>query len=113
MEQKENNNLPFSIIDFIDLTRPIPFKQSNILFHDENGMLTSPPETYECEHPSHADICKTNKENKYNIEEMFVQQWGYRTEIKYDIFISNGLIIPRPKIICKDCYEYEMRKKHE
>jgi hypothetical protein len=112
MEQKENKIPPASILDIFNLRKPIPFKESNLLFYDNRGLITFPPETHRCQHSDHVNICKTKKENKYPIEEMYVQKWDIRTDIISDIVMSQYWEIPSPIIICKECCEYEMRKKH-
>jgi hypothetical protein len=76
------------------------------LFYDK-GLITYPPKTYECKHPEHKRICKTKDENKYPIEEMYVQKWDIRTDIISDIVMSDYWAIPSPRIICKECCEYE------
>jgi hypothetical protein len=83
------------------------------LFHDENGFLTPPPETYECEHPHHANICKTKGEDKYNTNEMYVMSCDYKIEIRYYTVTYPGQITTRPIIICKKCYEYEISKYYK
>jgi hypothetical protein len=107
MEQKENKTQPAFILDIFNLRKPIPFKESNLLFYDNRGLITFPPEKHRCEHYNHL-----NKHETHNINEMYVQKWDYDIEIIHDIVTSKEMVIPSPIIICKECYEYEIKKQY-
>jgi hypothetical protein len=90
---------------------PVPFNESGISFINDEGKRVKPPEKFRCEHPKHVFLRKDRK-FKYNINEMYVLRWKISIENIENAPISSFIPVP-PMIICKYCYEYEMKENHE
>jgi hypothetical protein len=88
--------------------KPVPFRDSNITFVNDYGETIKPPKTVRCDHPKHTFLRKDRK-FRYNIEEMYVQKWKCEVEDVLNAPISSLIPAP-PMIICKHCYEHEIKK---
>jgi len=90
--------------------KPVPFKESNITFINDEEKPVKPPKMYRCQHPKHI-ILRKDRRFKYNINEMYVMKWKIDVEDIENAPISSLIPAP-PLIICKHCYKYEIENQN-
>lgn len=91
---------------------PIPIKQININWMDEDGNKISAPKEKDCEHPHHWMLGKGRRNGqklKYPLEEMYVQKWELsEKEFKEAIDQFDMFSLDMPiRIICGNCKKNE------